>query len=87
MDFRRIIEMWPTIALFADDVGVGYEAARKMLARNTISEVHWQAVIDAARERGYRLDVTQPDGTVRRESIKLAHLMEAAAKRRRRRSK
>lgn len=82
MTFRDIVKLWPTIQAFADDVGVGYEAARKMAARDTISEVHWQAVVDAAKRRGYRLSVRRGK-TTRRESVSLHHLMIAAAAKRR----
>lgn len=57
--FRDLIDSWPTIAEFSRDVGVGYEAARKMRDRNNIRNEYWEAVIDAAKQRG--ISVTPDD--------------------------
>lgn len=47
-----LIAHWPTIAEFAADIGCGYEAARQMRMRGSISAKHWQNVVVAAAKRG-----------------------------------
>ncbi|GJM00217.1 MAG: hypothetical protein DHS20C07_18960 [Methyloligella sp.] len=53
MTHSDIIELWPTIAEFASDVSVEYQAARKMHERDSISSKHWYRVIEAAKSRQY----------------------------------
>ncbi len=53
--FRDLIARWPTVADFARDIEVGYQAARKMYDRNSIRNVYWQTIITAAKARGIRL--------------------------------
>lgn len=48
------IGLWDTIADFARDIDVGYEAARKMSERNSIHSDHWQDVVNAAKKRGFQ---------------------------------
>ena len=72
---RELIDQWPTISGFAKDIGVGYEAARKMRDRGRIDQTHWAAVIGAAKTRGI------VDG--RRCHITLEKLMELSARRER----
>lgn len=43
-----LIDEWETIGEFAADVGCGYEAARQMRLRESISPRHWDGVIAAA---------------------------------------
>jgi len=50
--FRDLIARWPTIAAFAREVGVRYEAAQKMKNWNSVDQAHWAAVIEAAKIRG-----------------------------------
>lgn len=49
---QNLIEAWPTISAFADEIGCGYEAARAMRRRNSIAPEHWQSVVEASRKRG-----------------------------------
>jgi hypothetical protein len=49
--FRDLIACWPTIVAFAEDIGVGYEAARKMKDRCRIDQGHWVALLEAAKSR------------------------------------
>ena len=50
--FRELIVSWPGRAAgFAKDVGVGYGAARKMVARNYVVPEHWHSILKAARAR------------------------------------
>ena len=53
MTFAAIIELWPTIAEFAVDVGVPYERAKMWRARNSIRAEHFEAIIKAAKARGF----------------------------------
>lgn len=80
--FQDIIRLWPTIQAFSADTGIGYQAARKMLARDAITEIHWGAIVDAAKRRGYRIR-RKRGKTTRRESLTLALLAEIAAAKRR----
>lgn len=51
--FRDIIELWPSIGAFADDIGVKYVTAQVMKHRDSIDADHWVAVVDAAKKRGH----------------------------------
>lgn len=46
-----LINKWPTIGEFADDVGCGYEAARQMRLRESINPKHWISVVSASQRR------------------------------------
>lgn len=46
-----LIDQWETIGEFAADVGCGYEAARQMRLRESISPRHWNGVIAAAARK------------------------------------
>lgn len=46
-----LIDLWDTIGDFAADVGCGYEAARQMRLRDSISPRHWNGVIAAAARK------------------------------------
>lgn len=48
---RDLVKQWPSIRSFAVEIGCGYEAAKKMIARNSISPTHWQRVIVAAKAK------------------------------------
>lgn len=47
-----LIAKWPAIGDFADAIGCGYEAARKMRDRESIAPDHWERVIAAAANKG-----------------------------------
>jgi len=47
-----LVGRWGTIKRFAASVGCGYEAARKMRARDSIDNKHWPKVITAASAEG-----------------------------------
>jgi len=47
-----LIDAWPTIAEFARDIGVGYEAAKQMRRRGSIAIEHWPSVIASGRGQG-----------------------------------
>lgn len=49
----EIIKLWPSIAEYARDIDVGYQAAHKMSERNSIHSDYWEKVVYAAKVRGY----------------------------------
>lgn len=49
-----LIDEWETIGDFATDVGCGYEAARQMRLRESISPRHFDGVIDAAARKSIK---------------------------------
>lgn len=52
-----IIDRWPSIREYADDIGVPYVTAQVMRYRTNIHVRHWDAVVDAAAARGWS-DIT-----------------------------
>jgi hypothetical protein len=50
---RQIIELWPTRAAFARELGVDYQLARGWHTRNSIPSDYWVDVVHAAHERGF----------------------------------
>ena len=57
--FRSLIGMWPSVAAFSRETGIGYEASKKMADRNNIKHEYWQCILDAAHAR--RFDLTADD--------------------------
>lgn len=47
-----LINLWPSLAVFAADAGVSYEAAKQMRRRGSIPVGYWPAIIAAADTRG-----------------------------------
>lgn len=76
---RDIVKLWPTVIEFADDIGVGVEAARKMVFRDSIADEHWAAVAAAAKRRKLK--------TAARESVTVELLAQIRAATRGRRKK
>jgi hypothetical protein len=50
---KEIIELWPTRAEFAREVGVSYQTARQWYARDGIPARHWPEIVNAARKRNF----------------------------------
>lgn len=46
-----LIDRFPTIVVFAAEVGCGYEAARQMRRRGSIAPEHWSRVVSASQAR------------------------------------
>lgn len=60
MNVARIIDLWPSAEIFADDIGLRYRShGRVMKARGRIAREHWPKVIAAAAKRN--LPVTSDD--------------------------
>jgi hypothetical protein len=53
-DHRDIIDRWPSMRAFAEDIGVPYVNVNMMRQRRNIHFRHWDRVIEAAKERGIR---------------------------------
>lgn len=52
--FRDVIELWPSIGEFAEDIGVKYVTGQLMKHRDSIDADHWVAVVEAAKRRGFK---------------------------------
>jgi hypothetical protein len=50
--YTEIIDRWPSLHTFADDIGVRYGTAQVMRYRGSISAKYWQRVVAAAADRG-----------------------------------
>jgi hypothetical protein len=68
MSHAQIINRWPSISDFADDIGVVYGTAKAMRRRGSIPPPYWPKTVRAAKQRGLK-------------GISLELLAEAAAKR------
>lgn len=54
--FADIIAMWPSAETLSEDLGLKYRShARIMKLRNSIPEIYWPFVLQAARRRGIPL--------------------------------
>jgi hypothetical protein len=51
MTHAEIINKWPTLSDFADDLGVQYGTAKAMRRRSSIPSEHWLTVIAKAGDR------------------------------------
>lgn len=49
--FTSIIDRWPSLQDYADDIGVQYVTAQLMRHRNSIASKHWKAVVGGAEKR------------------------------------
>lgn len=52
MTHSDLINLWPTLADFADDIGVPYMTAKGMRRRGSVPGGYWIAMECAARRRG-----------------------------------
>lgn len=48
---RDVIDRWPSLREFADDIGVPYGTAKQMRRRNSIPDEYRSAVVEKAKER------------------------------------
>lgn len=49
---RTLISLWPSLADFAQDLGVSENTAKQMRTRDSVHARYWLAMIAGARERG-----------------------------------
>ncbi|MCG8442518.1 MAG: hypothetical protein MI723_11985, partial [Caulobacterales bacterium] len=52
MTVADVIDLWPSIAAFAVDLGVPYTTAASWRSRNSIPSRFWAGVVEAAERRG-----------------------------------
>ena len=52
MTHKSIINKWPTLTDFANDIGVQYGTAKAMRRRGRIPSGRWARVVAAANDRG-----------------------------------
>lgn len=52
MDHSAVINLWPSLSLFAADLGVQYGTAKAMRRRGKIPPEYWVRLCARARERG-----------------------------------
>jgi hypothetical protein len=51
--FTDVINLWPSLGEFAEDIGVNYVTAQVMKHRDSINSRHWLNVVKAAEARGF----------------------------------
>jgi len=55
MTVDKLISLWPSAEVFADDIGLKWRShARVMKVRGRIPRRYWPAVVDAAKARGIK---------------------------------
>lgn len=52
MSFREVIDVWPTYAQMARDLGTSISAIKQMRRRNRIAAHYWSAIVAQSAERG-----------------------------------
>lgn len=57
MDYRAIINQWPSVAALAADIGMKQDSVRKWKERNRIPADRWADVEAAAKRRGLSVDM------------------------------
>lgn len=50
--YKQLIDAWPSLTTFADDLSVDYNTAKKMRSRDRVHSSHWRAMVSAAATRG-----------------------------------
>lgn len=51
MSHALLINRWPALSAFADDIGVPYVTAKAMRRRGSIPAAYWLRVVECARAR------------------------------------
>lgn len=49
---KELVERWPSLSEFADDLGVPYDTAKGMRRRGAIDSSYWTRVVASASRRG-----------------------------------
>lgn len=52
MFHASLINLWPSLSDFADDIGVAYETAKAMRRRGSVPGGYWIRMVEAAQRRG-----------------------------------
>jgi hypothetical protein len=50
--FREVMELWPTVGAFADDVGVPMPTAAKWRQRDSVPAPFWHAILSTRAAKG-----------------------------------
>lgn len=53
--FRDVIDAWPSPAELAGDIGEKLYNVQKWRVRDSIPAKNWDAIVSAAKKRGYRV--------------------------------
>lgn len=56
LDFRKIIDFWPTYVSLAEKLGTSPSNIKQMRMRNRIPAQYWPRLVSAAQEIGYEID-------------------------------
>lgn len=51
MTHADLINLWPSLSDFAEDIGVSYETAKAMRRRSSVPGRYWKTMVDRAAER------------------------------------
>lgn len=52
MTHSDVINLWPSLSDFADDLSLAYGTAKAMRRRDSIPAAHWPAIVKKAEDRG-----------------------------------
>lgn len=52
--FAEIIDRWPSLRDFANDLDIPYTTAGSMKSRDAINPVYWPRIVASAKARGIR---------------------------------
>lgn len=72
MDYKNVIELWPSVTALAKDLGEKPETVKKWKFRNSIPSYHWSRLISAAQGRGYSLTFEQLSKIAKKNGRKAA---------------
>lgn len=51
---RELIDLWPSIRAFGEDIGVDYNTAKHIRRRGTVPSSYWVRMVAGAAAHGYR---------------------------------
>lgn len=54
-DFTAVIDLWPSVADLAGDIGEKTDTVRKWRTRNAIPSDKWARVVEASKKRRYKI--------------------------------
>lgn len=50
--YKQLIDAWPSLHSFADDLGTSYNTAKQMRRRDSVDPGYWSAMVSGAAKRG-----------------------------------
>ena len=59
MRFSDVIDLWPSARVLAEDIGEKTASVHKWRQRNSIPGEKWLAVVSAAEQRGFELNLAR----------------------------